>query len=292
MKESRSEFHDINGLRQHVRLWGNPQAPKLFLLHGWMDVSASFQFLVDALQGDWHVIAPDWRGFGLSEWNRGSYYFPDYLADLDALLDLYTPDEPADLVGHSMGGNIAGLYAGVRPYRVRTLVCVEGFGLEDSRPEEAPARYEQWLDELAQPQGFRPYTSFDGVEKRLTDNNSRMSHEQAEFLARHWARQTEEGEVMLNFDHRHKMVNPVLYRLEEALACWSEVTAPTLWVVGSEYDFQKKFHETPEAFDRRKAAFRDFSEVRIEDAGHMIHHDQPRELARAVEAFLRVKGGL
>ena len=67
MKASRSEFLDIRGLRYHVRTWGNASAPKLFLLHGWMDVSASFQFVVDELRRDWHVIAPDWRGFGLSE---------------------------------------------------------------------------------------------------------------------------------------------------------------------------------------------------------------------------------
>ena len=93
-------------------------APKLLLLHGWMDMSASFQFLVDALRGDWSVLAPDWRGFGESAWSSG-YLFAEYLGDLEALLDRYAPGEPANLVGHSLGGNVACIYAGARPDRVR-----------------------------------------------------------------------------------------------------------------------------------------------------------------------------
>ena len=68
MTPSRSRFLSIRGLRYHLREWGLEGAPKLFMLHGWMDVSASFQFVVDELAADWHVIAPDWRGFGQTEW--------------------------------------------------------------------------------------------------------------------------------------------------------------------------------------------------------------------------------
>src|SRR5450830_1643823 len=106
MKPSRSEFLDIRGLRYHVRHWGDPQAPKIFMVHGWMDISASFQFMVDCLQKEWHVIAPDWRGFGLTERPQAdTYWYPDYLADLDALLLHYAPDEAVNLLGHRLGGN-------------------------------------------------------------------------------------------------------------------------------------------------------------------------------------------
>src|SRR5262245_49556059 len=101
MKKSESLFLDIRGLRYHCRCWGDPTAPKLVLLHGWMDVSASFQFLVDALRGEWRAIAPDWRGYGLSDWSGAdSYWFPDYLADLDVLLRELAPSEPVVLIGH------------------------------------------------------------------------------------------------------------------------------------------------------------------------------------------------
>ena len=141
MKPSTSEFLTLRGRRIHVRLWGAVDAPRLFLLHGWQDFSASFQFLVDGLAREWRCIAPDWRGFGQSQWNNDCYWFPDYLADLDALLDHYSPHEPARIVGHSMGGNAACVYAGVRPARVVRLVTLEGFGLPASDPaaENVPA---------------------------------------------------------------------------------------------------------------------------------------------------------
>ena len=105
MKTCSSEFLQIRGRRLHVRIWGSEAAPLLVLLHGWCDVSASWQFVVDALERDWRIVAPDWRGFGLSEGNNDAYWFPDYIADLDALLLHYSPNDPVRLVGHSLGGN-------------------------------------------------------------------------------------------------------------------------------------------------------------------------------------------
>jgi alpha-beta hydrolase superfamily lysophospholipase len=98
MTPSTSQFLAVRGLSYHVRSWGDAAAPKLFMLHGWMDVGASFQFLVDALARDWCVLAPDWRGFGQSAWCEDGYWFADYLADLDALLEHFTPDAPARVV--------------------------------------------------------------------------------------------------------------------------------------------------------------------------------------------------
>jgi pimeloyl-ACP methyl ester carboxylesterase len=126
---------DIRRVRYSVTEWGDPDAPTFFYLHGWGDAGATFQFVVDALQNDWHVVAPDWRGFGRSVVECSSYWFPDYLADLHALLEVYSPAEPVRLVGHSMGANIGGLYAGTMPERVRAFVNVEGFGLTDSEPD-------------------------------------------------------------------------------------------------------------------------------------------------------------
>ncbi|WP_432379945.1 alpha/beta fold hydrolase [Duganella sp. P38] len=165
---SRSEFLTIRGLRCHVRHWGREGAPKLFMLHGWMDVGASFQFVVDALEGDWHVIAPDWRGFGLSQRSGlDTYWFPDYLADLDAILRHYSPDQAVYLLGHSMGGNIVGLYAGARPERIRKLINLEGAGLKGAKPEQTPGRYAKWLDSLLEQPEMRSYPTQAAVAARL-----------------------------------------------------------------------------------------------------------------------------
>ncbi len=286
MKQSQSHFHDIRGLRYHVRTWGKAGAPKLFLLHGWMDVSASFQFLIEALSHEWHVIAPDWRGFGLTAWAREEYWFPDYYADLEEMLRLYEPDAAARVVGHSMGGLVACTYAGLRPERFARLVSLEGFGLARTHPEQAPIRYRHWLDGLRQPPRFRPYGSFDEVAARMRRDNPRLTEEKAHFLARQWAKENGDGTVILRSDPRHKIVSPYLFRIEETIACWRHITAPVLWVFARNSKRGGYLKDTPEQLVERRGAFRDYRESWLEDCGHMMHHDQPERLAAIIEDFL------
>ena len=285
MRASESQFFDIRGLRYHVRRWRAAGAPKVVLLHGWMDVSASFQFLVDALRGEWDIYAPDWRGYGLTDWGKSDcYWFPDYIADLDFLLDEI--GAPVHLVGHSLGGNVACMYAGVRPDHVAKLVNLEGFGMAATRPEDAPKRYARWLEELRDRPGLRPYASFGELAKRLRHNNPRLTAERAEFLARHWGRETEQGTVVLRGDPAHKIVNPVLYRYEEARACWRQVSAPVLWVDGAESSTHKRIGLDAAQQAERRAQFQNLRHVVLPEAGHMLHHDQPEALAKLLQEFL------
>jgi pimeloyl-ACP methyl ester carboxylesterase len=290
LKKSESVFVDIRGLRYHVRRWPplsrNAGAKKLFLLHGWMDVSASFQFMVDALSHDWDVHAPDWRGYGLTDWGKSdAYWFADYIGDLDRLLEHFESEKPVNLVGHSLGGNVACMYAGIRPQRVAKLVNLEGFGLAPTRPEQAPRRYARWLDELHERPALRPYRDFDALAERLRANNPRLSEEKAQFLARHWGRESDQG-VLLRGDPAHKIVNPVLYRYEEVRACWQQVSAPVLWVDAAESDVLKRLGLTDAQYAERRNSFPNLAHATLRDAGHMLHHDQPEEVARLIEAFL------
>ncbi|HVE90516.1 MAG TPA: alpha/beta hydrolase, partial [Burkholderiaceae bacterium] len=220
MTASRSRFIDVRGLRYHLREWGNADRT-LIMLHGWMDVSASFQFVVDALGGDWRVVAPDWRGFGRTDRARADcYWYPDYLADLECVLDDVVGSEPALIVGHSMGGNVALMYAGARPQRMRAVVNLEGFGLQPTHPEQAPGRFAQWIDQLKQGAALRDYASREEVAARLMKNNPRLSVERAAFLAHHWSESDEAGRFRVAGDPAHRIVNPTLYRIDEVLACW------------------------------------------------------------------------
>ena len=258
----------------------------MVLLHGWMDVSASFQFLVDALRPDWDVHAPDWRGYGLSQWSGAdSYWFPDYMGDLDALLDQIQPDHPVNLVGHSLGGNVAGLYAGVRPGRVAKFVNLEGFGMPATKAEQAPRRYARWMDELRVAPKLRPYPDYAALADRMQRNNARLTRERAEFLARHWGSEAADG-VVLRSDPAHKLVNANLYRVDEAFACWKQVTAPVLWVDAEDSETLKRIGLSAEEHAARRGAFRDLRYVTVPDAGHMLHHDQPERVARLIEEFL------
>ena len=285
MRASESLFLEVRGLRYHVRRWPAPGAPKVVLLHGWMDVSASFQFLVDALRGEWDIYAPDWRGYGLTDWGRSDcYWFPDYIADLDFLLDVF--GGTVHLVGHSLGGNVACMYAGVRPERVMKLVNLEGFGMTGTRPDDAPKRYARWLEELHDRPGFRPYANFGELAKRLREGNPRLSAERAAYLAQHWGRQTEAGTIVLRGDPAHKIVNPVLYRYEEARACWRQVRAPLLWVDGAESTTLKRIGLDEAQHAERRAEFKNLRHVTLPQAGHMLHHDQPETVAQLIEEHL------
>ncbi len=290
-----SRFIMLRGLRHHLLQWGDsklatPQRPPLVMLHGWMDVAASFQFVVDALPGDRLVLALDWRGFGLSQTPAAdSYWFPDYLGDLDAALDALAPGQAVDLLGHSMGGNVVMSYAGVRPDRVRKLINLEGFGMPQTRPDQAPKRLAQWLDELKAPARLRTYDSLAEVAQRLRKTNPLLSAQRAAWLAPHWSRQRDDGEWEILGDPAHKRTNPVLYQVDEVLACWKLITAPLLWVEGDRTDTARWWgtRYTAQEFHTRLSVVPKVEKHVLSPAGHMLHHDQPEALAAHLEAFLQ-----
>ncbi len=292
----RSQQVELRGAAIHLLSWGDPRAPTLFFLHGWMDVAASFQFLVDALTREFLVLAPDLRGFGRSAWQPGGYWFADYLADLDALLARFAPDEKVRLCGHSLGANVVMHYAGARPERVDTLIALDGFGIPAEASERAPEKLAAWLDALAEVPDFAPYENFEAVAARLRKNDSRLTPDKAAFLARHWAARSDDGKIRLTSDPRHKRPSPIVYRVEEVYAVWRRIKARTLWVAAADSHIPAWLDRHPEGeagtdslagVRRRMTNVPGASLVTIADAGHMLHHDQPQAVAQAIEAFVR-----
>ena len=301
-----SEFVPVRGLPYHVRVWRSPlgraaAAPPLVLVHGWMDVAASWQFMADALSEAFAagrtLIAPDWRGFGQTGltpagYQADSYLFADYLADLDFLLDHYAPGQAVDLVGHSMGGNVAMLYAGVRPARIRRLVNLEGFGLPATRPSQAPERLAQWMDGLKSLQegalALKSYGDVDGVASRLMKTNPRLTPDKARWLAGHWARLDAAGRWQVLGNPAHKIPSAQLYQVEEAQAIHRRIGAPVLAVEAAGDSMQAwwKGRYSLAEYHERLQSVPDARVAVVQDAGHMLHHDQPEALAALVEGFL------
>jgi pimeloyl-ACP methyl ester carboxylesterase len=300
LRASRSESVRIRTLDYHARLWGEarPGTAPLVLVHGWMDVGASYQFVVDAFSAAFaegrQIIAPDWRGFGLSTLPSpcDHYVFADYLADLDQLLDHYAGDQPVDLVGHSMGGNVAMSYAGARPARIRRLVNLEGFGLPATHPAQAPGRYAQWMDEIRQLErgemALKDYDSAEGVAQRLMKTNPRLPADKAAWLARHWARQGSDGRWTIQGDAAHKTVNAQLYRVDETLALYEAITAPVLAIEASDDSLGRwwKGRYSLQEYHQRLTHVHECRTAVVQDAGHMLHHDQPQAVAALIEAFI------
>lgn len=300
-RPSTSKFLPIRHHEYHVRQWSAPgtalSAP-VVLLHGWMDVSASWQFMVDALPQEFadsrSMVAPDWRGYGLTTGpETDAFWFPDYLGDLDALLDSLYPDQQVDLVGHSMGGNVVMVYAAARPHRVRRVVNVEGFGMAATRPAQAPNRIAKWLDELQHHRqdgnALQTYPDQEAVAARLRKNNPRLPADRAQWLAAHWAQPDAQGQWRILGDRAHKNTNPYLYRVDETLEAYRHIQAPVLFVQAQDDSLAQwwKGSFTRQEHDERLEHITHLQTLTLPDAGHMLQHDQPARLALAVADFLR-----
>lgn len=284
-RAARPEMLLIRGLMHRVLRWGPESDDPVLLLHGWADSADSFQFIADEIAPGLPLAALDWRGFGHSEWSPGGYWFPDYYADLEQLLEQLCPAGAARLVGHSMGGNIAMTYAGIRPARVRSLVNLEGFGLPRTDPSQSPERHAKWLDQLREAPEFSDYADADDLAARLMRRNPRLTAHRASFIAESWTRPLAGGGVRLRADPAHRLVNPYLYRREEMEACWRRQKASVLMVFGGRSDLAARL-----GTEGGEAAFRgSIPNVRVEvlaDAGHMLHHEEPAAVARLIEEFL------
>jgi pimeloyl-ACP methyl ester carboxylesterase len=287
-RPAQHETVELRYLKFHVHRWSGSKSEPIVLLHGWGDTGETFQFVVDAMPDDRTLLAIDHRGFGRTEWPQDGYWFPDYLADLDGWLDLISPDAPVTLVGHSMGGNIAAHYAGVRPERVRHVVNLEGFGLQATASDQAPGRYAQWLNEVKAAEQFASYANypdFDRLAESLVRRHRHLPRDRADFIARAWAREDGQGRIELRADPRHKRVNPYLYRRDEMRACWKQITAPLLFVAAEESEHYRRIRDVF-TLDSLREDFADVQLAVVSEAGHMLHLEQPERVAQLIRDFI------
>jgi pimeloyl-ACP methyl ester carboxylesterase len=285
LRPGRHGSFPIRGLDHHLIRWGPDSGDPVLLLHGFADCAATFQFVADTIDPGLPLLAIDWRGFGRSARSPGGYWFPDYCADLEAMLEAFCTRGPARIVGHSMGANVAMIYAGVRPASVRALVNLEGIGLPRTQPSQAPARLRQWLDELREPLATGQYASLAELTARVAKRNPGLAAEQAEFIAACWSEPIANGGVRLLADPAHRRTNPYLYRREEVEACWRAIEARVLLVVGDASELLPRL--APEGgADSFKAIVPGLAVERVAGAGHMLHHEAPRAVARLIESFV------
>lgn len=279
-----SRFVRLRGLRFHLREFGAAGAPLLVLLHGWLDTSGTWVEVAAKLGERFRVVVLDQRGYGYSEWPQDGYWFPDYLADLDALVAHLAPAAPLALVGHSMGGQVASLYAGLKPERVGRLAVLDSLFLPDMAATQAPRRVRNWLDQLQGTPREKTYESFEELAQRVKKQHPQLSDERALFVAKGWGAADAEGRIRLLADPRHRLDMPTLYRNAESMEIWKGITAPTLFLDGGASSFAKAIG--PEEKAARRACFKTHEAVSIANAGHMLHFDAPLATAEALLAWL------
>lgn len=287
MKASRSEFVNLGGVRHHVRRWGDPGAPTLVMLHGWMDMSATFQFVVDALAREWNILAPDWSGFGLSEWSPSDYSLLQYATDLDRFLDHYSPERPVPIVAHSMGANVTNIYAGARPQRLSHYVNIEGYapvpGFFEGTLGQVVGR---WLDHQRRPGRGRDYACHAQLAERLRESNRRLSPERAEYLASQLGQLQDDGKVRIAADPRTRFFAPISLHREQLMELWADIASPVLCIRGGRSFVSHAFADRPNDLAERIAALPQGREVLIEDGSHNLHHEVPEQVATLIEDFL------
>lgn len=273
----------LRGLRFHLRCWGAADAPLLVYCHGWLDTTATFSDVGERLGERFRVVALDQRGYGYSEWAADGYWFPDYVADLDALIDRLSPQAPLRLAGHSMGAQVASLYAGLRPERVAKLAILDGLFLPDMPASSAPRRFARWLDQVKGPERRKSYASFEELATRVQKQHPQLSAERALFVARGWGAADAAGRIHLLADPKHRLDMPTLYRNAESEEIWKRISAPTLFVDAGASAFDKAL--SPEQKASRRSCFREHRELLVPDAGHMLHFDAPQATAQALLDF-------
>jgi pimeloyl-ACP methyl ester carboxylesterase len=274
-------------LRLHYVDWGNHGAPPLLLVHGGRDHCRNWDWVARRLRKDWHVIAPDLRGHGDSEWSKSANYsMAGYVYDLAQLVH-QRKLAPVTIVGHSLGGAITVRYAGIYPENVKRFVAIEGLGRSPRSQAESARKtmvekMRGWIDEQRQASGRLPrrYKSIEEAFARMQEQNKHLSEEQARHLTAHGVVQNEDGSYTWKFDNYVRVFLPYDMPQADIEAVWQNISAPALMVYGKE-----SWASDPRS-DGRSAHFKSATFVQIAGAGHWVHHDQLSTFMQLVEPFI------
>ncbi len=280
-----SHYFYSQRLKLHYVDWGNGGKPLMIMVHGGRDHCRNWDWAALEFRKHFHVIAPDLRGHGDSDWAVGSpYAMIDYVVDLAQLISAIGK-RPLTLVGHSLGGAIVLQYTGVFPEMVKQVVAIEGLGPPPAMISQAPAyeRMHNWVGAM-QSLARRKVREYDSIEEalaRMRTENPHLTPEQARHLTIHGTRRNENGTYSWKFDNYVRATSPYQFNLKDAEEIWSRIECPTLLVRGSEswtMDWEK--------YDRLRA-FHNAELVTVQNAGHWVHHDRLEQTLSAINGFLK-----
>jgi pimeloyl-ACP methyl ester carboxylesterase len=282
-----SRIYFSQRLRLHYVDWGNPAAPPLLLVHGGQDHCRNWDWVAERLRREWHIIAPDLRGHGDSQWSPdGNYTMAGYVYDLAQLIHQQQL-APVTILAHSLGGHIVLRYTGIYPEKVKKLVAIEGLGpspklLAERAKQTIDERMRRWIDYQRGLAGRVPrrYAAIEEAFKRMQEANRHLSPEQARHLTQHGVNQNEDGTYSWKFDNYVRAWPPYDMTDADVTQLWGRIACPTLLVYGKESWASNPLE------DGRADHFRTARIVAFEKAGHWVHHDQLDAFIDTVRSFL------
>lgn len=276
-------FYQSHGLRLHYADWGNEGAPPLILVHGGRDHCRSWDHIARSLRPHFHVLAPDLRGHGDSDWTRGgSYALTEYVYDLSQLVRTIAAPQ-VTLIGHSMGGMVSLIFAGSFPEQVTKLVVLDGVTmLPDAPKPPVHERISKWVGQLDKLHERTPrrYATLEDAAAQMVLHNKRLSRDLALHLATHGARRNEDGTYSWKFDPYQRASAPHRLWPDDHVALWSRIACPTLLLNAGE-----SFLAGAKAAGLKRY-FRNARIETIAGAGHWLQHDKPQVVLGEIRRFL------
>jgi len=287
MEGPTSHVYFSQRLRLHYVDWGNEDAPPMLLVHGGRDHCRNWDWVAQALRDRYHIIAPDLRGHGDSQWMvGGSYNQTDYVYDIAQLIN-QKQMQPVTIIGHSMGGSVSLTYTGLYPDTVKKLVAIEGMGpppefIKERIETPIHKRLDDWVKDLRKLSGRMPrrYDSVEDAYERMQTENPHLTEEQARHLTIHGSNQNEDGTYSWKFDNYIRAFSPIGLDFDRQYELYERITCPTLLVRGTE-----SWASDPNK-DGRIKHFQNATVANVKRAGHWVHHDQLEVFLGLVNDFL------
>jgi len=272
-------------LKLHYLDWGNDVAPHMLLIHGIHDHCHNWDWVAQTLANRYHIVAPDQRGHGDSEWATGSNYnHLDHVYDIEQLVHQENL-EPVHIIAHSLGGTLASLYAGIYPEKIASLTIIEGVGglhhwFQD--PERTQDKLRGWISNTRELAGrtARKYRTLEEAFQRMQKSNPHLDEDKARHLTIHGSNRNEDGTYSWKFDNYTHTRAVYDFSWEHMTELWQEITCPVLLVNGTEgYAYRIGQNDTERYFNNATV-------TNVKGAGHWVHHDQLEEFLRITSEFL------
>uniref|UniRef100_UPI0037E8970F serine hydrolase-like protein n=1 Tax=Semicossyphus pulcher TaxID=241346 RepID=UPI0037E8970F len=278
------------------RVWGPDHGRPVLCLHGWADNSGTFNTLIPLLPKECRYVAVDLAGHGQSSHRPpGVFYaFPYYVMDVRRVVDALQWSK-FSIIGHSMGGNVAGMFSALYPEMVDSIVLLDSYGFLPTDPKEMPKVMRQGMDETIQyekkmEEDKRRVYTYEKAAERLLAANPQLSEESVNVLLERGLVQVEGG-VMFSRDFRINLKNIARISMEQSLDLQLRIQASVL-VVLAEEGFEKIFTKP----DQKKItsallqAYRDRNHtVATVPGDHHVHLNNPEAVAPVVSDFLQSK---